>query len=226
MRCVRVRALAMVVAQIAQPTSAHAQAAPARSTYALTYVLEGKAVAAECPNEAGFRDLMATRLGYDPFLPAGENSDEHVRVRMTKSGREFIGKLDLEGTARGARSFTAGNCDELASSVSFAIVVAIDPIRSENAGIPKAKANSTAYQRAVVGPGALQQALARFGEREINLTKIESRSSVGGGNDAWEYMFFVELVGHATDRHVLMALDDLRRQTRFCKVLGSYAREA
>jgi prephenate dehydratase/chorismate mutase len=74
-------------------------------------------------------------------------------------------------------------------------------------------------------PGALQLALARFAEREINLTKIESRSSVGGGNEAWDYLFFVELVGHTTDRHVLMALDDLRRQTRFCKVLGSYARE-
>jgi prephenate dehydratase/chorismate mutase len=74
-------------------------------------------------------------------------------------------------------------------------------------------------------PGALQLALARFAEREINLTKIESRSNVGGGSDAWDYLFFVELVGHATDRHVLMALDDLRRQTRFCKVLGSYAHE-
>jgi chorismate mutase / prephenate dehydratase len=71
-------------------------------------------------------------------------------------------------------------------------------------------------------PGSLHQVLHRFAEREINLTKIESRPT---NDDAWDYLFFIEIVGHATDRHVLMALDDVKRQTKLFKILGSYARE-
>lgn len=71
-------------------------------------------------------------------------------------------------------------------------------------------------------PGALHEVLRRFAEREISLTKIESRPNAG---DAWVYLFFLEIVGHVTDRHVVTALEEVKRTTKFFKVLGSYARE-
>ncbi len=69
-------------------------------------------------------------------------------------------------------------------------------------------------------PGALLEVLKQFAERGVNLTKIQSRPTVG---EAWGYLFFVELEGHATDRTVVSALEDVKRQTRLFKVLGSYA---
>jgi chorismate mutase/prephenate dehydratase len=67
-------------------------------------------------------------------------------------------------------------------------------------------------------PGALHEVLKQFAERGINLTKIQSRPA----GEAWTYVFFVEVVGHATDRNVVAALEEIRRTTKFFKVLGSY----
>ncbi len=70
-------------------------------------------------------------------------------------------------------------------------------------------------------PGALYRGLQPFADRDINLTRLESRPVQG---QTWRYVFFVELDGHVTDRPVLTALEELRGTTRFVKILGSYPR--
>jgi chorismate mutase / prephenate dehydratase len=67
--------------------------------------------------------------------------------------------------------------------------------------------------------GALHQALAPFRRFKLNMTKIESRPSK---RKAWEYYFFVDCEGHKDDRKVSKAIEELRRQCNFVKVLGSY----
>jgi chorismate mutase/prephenate dehydratase len=76
-------------------------------------------------------------------------------------------------------------------------------------------------------PGALLFVLKQFADRGINLTKIQSRPVQGGApgeapGDAWAYLFFAEVLGHATDRVVVTAFEDVKRSTKFFKVLGSY----
>lgn len=68
-------------------------------------------------------------------------------------------------------------------------------------------------------PGALLQVLRQFSERGINIIKIHSHPVQGAG---WSYLFFVEVWGHATDRALVTAFDEVRRVTKFFKVLGSY----
>jgi len=34
--------------------------------------------------------------------------------------------------------------------------------------------------------------------------------------------FFVDIVGHATDKHVISCLEELKGKTTFLKILGSY----
>jgi chorismate mutase/prephenate dehydratase len=68
--------------------------------------------------------------------------------------------------------------------------------------------------------GALYHMLEPFAERGINLTKIESRPTK---KQPWEYIFFVDLIGHMDDERVKQALDSLKDQCIFLKVLGSYA---
>ncbi len=70
-------------------------------------------------------------------------------------------------------------------------------------------------------PGALYSMLKPFAKRNINLTKIESRPLK---TKAWEYVFFVDLDGHITDRKVKEAVSELEGLCSFLRVLGSYPR--
>jgi chorismate mutase/prephenate dehydratase len=70
-------------------------------------------------------------------------------------------------------------------------------------------------------PGALHRALRPLADREINLTRIESRPAQ---TSEWRHLFFLEMDGHITDRAVLTAVEELRRIARYAKVLGSYPR--
>ena len=67
--------------------------------------------------------------------------------------------------------------------------------------------------------GALFRVLEVFSRERINLTTIESRPLKGR---AWEYVFFLDLVGHADEPAMAKALAMLRRRALFVKVLGSY----
>jgi chorismate mutase / prephenate dehydratase len=68
-------------------------------------------------------------------------------------------------------------------------------------------------------PGALHEILKQFAERGVNLTKIQSRPTPG---ENWQYLFFIEVQGHATDRAIIGAIEEVRRLSKFFKVLGSY----
>lgn len=67
--------------------------------------------------------------------------------------------------------------------------------------------------------GALQRALDSFASRGINLSKIESRPS---RKKAWDYIFFIDLVGHNKDEAIQDALCELEKDCSFVKWLGSY----
>ncbi len=68
--------------------------------------------------------------------------------------------------------------------------------------------------------GALHEAMTPFRVYGVNMTMIQSRPVPGR---LWQYVFFVDVEGHATDSHVARALEDLRATTSNLTVLGSYA---
>jgi chorismate mutase/prephenate dehydratase len=67
--------------------------------------------------------------------------------------------------------------------------------------------------------GALHRVLEVFARHRINLSTIESRPLKGR---AWEYVFFLDLAGHAEEPAMAKALGLLRHRSHFVKVLGSY----
>ena len=67
--------------------------------------------------------------------------------------------------------------------------------------------------------GALYEMLLPFRKYGVNLTKIESRPSK---KKAWEYYFFVDILGHKDDHKIKAALKELERRCTYLKVLGSY----
>ena len=70
-------------------------------------------------------------------------------------------------------------------------------------------------------PGALQQLLEPFARAGINMSRIESRPS---RRRKWDYVFFIDIDGHAEDAPVRKALAVLKRRASLLRVLGSYPR--
>lgn len=68
-------------------------------------------------------------------------------------------------------------------------------------------------------PGALHDLLLPFSELGIDLTKIESRPS---RKKAWDYVFFIDLIGHVDDPNVREVLELISDQCTELHVLGSY----
>ena len=67
--------------------------------------------------------------------------------------------------------------------------------------------------------GILHDALSSFKKYGINLTKIESRPSK---QRPWEYVFFVDFVGHINNKNVKKAIEELEQLCTNYKFLGSY----
>ena len=71
--------------------------------------------------------------------------------------------------------------------------------------------------------GTLREVANVFAEREISLSSIQSRPARHTGwGSTWDYVFFFELRGHASEPHVQEAFKALEPFTVFVKVLGSW----
>lgn len=71
-------------------------------------------------------------------------------------------------------------------------------------------------------PGALYDLLQPLHRARINLTKIESRPTK---RRAWEYVFFVDMLGHITEERIAKVLHECEKHCEFVKVMGSYPRD-
>jgi len=65
-------------------------------------------------------------------------------------------------------------------------------------------------------PGAIHELLTPLAENGVSMTRLESRPARTG---LWEYVFYVDIEGHAQDARVAKALE---RKASFVKNLGSY----
>jgi chorismate mutase/prephenate dehydratase len=69
--------------------------------------------------------------------------------------------------------------------------------------------------------GTLFRLLEPLAKHKINMTRIESRPS---HRRKWDYVFFLDIEGHADDKHVAKALAALKKRSSLFRVLGSYPR--
>ena len=67
--------------------------------------------------------------------------------------------------------------------------------------------------------GAVYNLLAPLATNGVSMTRFESRPARIG---TWEYYFYVDIEGHVQNASVAKALDELKHNAAFFKVLGSY----
>jgi chorismate mutase/prephenate dehydratase len=70
-------------------------------------------------------------------------------------------------------------------------------------------------------PGALHRLLEPLAANRISMTRIESRPSRRG---KWDYVFFIDIEGHASAPPVARALKGLKARASLFRVIGSYPR--
>jgi len=69
------------------------------------------------------------------------------------------------------------------------------------------------------GAGVLHQLLQPLAKYGVSMTRIESRPSQ---RRKWDYVFFIDIEGHAADSPVADALAELEKTSSLFKVLGAY----
>ncbi|HEB32615.1 MAG TPA: 3-deoxy-7-phosphoheptulonate synthase [Spirochaetes bacterium] len=68
-------------------------------------------------------------------------------------------------------------------------------------------------------PGALYQILKIFNDYGINLTKLESHPH---RSEPWRSYFYLDFEGHVKDKMAREVIEELKEQTNFLKIMGSY----
>jgi len=69
------------------------------------------------------------------------------------------------------------------------------------------------------GPGVLHHLLEPLAKHNISMTRIESRPS---RRRKWDYVFFVDIDGHAEDEGVKQALEQMSAESDLFRILGAY----
>jgi len=148
-----------------------------------------------------------------------------------------VGLIELSSTAEAAK---AASLDKNAGAIASEAAALLYGLQLCQKGIEDGKENITRFL--VIGKnsidrsgydktsimlsikdrvGALYDILLSFKKYKINLTKIESRPT---RKKAWEYIFFIDFIGHISDPNIAKALKEIEANCGFVKVLGSYPR--
>jgi chorismate mutase/prephenate dehydratase len=102
--------------------------------------------------------------------------------------------------------------DEAQNMTRFLVLGSADPG-------PTGRDRTSLVMSAPNRPGAVHALIAPFARHGVSMSRIESRPARIG---TWEYMFYLEIVGHEHDPAVAAALTELKGLAPFLKVLGSY----
>lgn len=107
-------------------------------TASLTFSATG--LGARCPDEESFRNQVAARLGYQPFVQDGKHRasvtlrivGDRVRGRaeVLRFGQSTAGVRELDGEIE--------KCETLTAALATAVAIALDPVRSAQPATPAA----------------------------------------------------------------------------------------
>ncbi len=163
--------------------------------------------------------LAQCRLWLDGHLPDAARVPVSSNAEGARLAREKTGTAAIAGrvaaTVYGLRVLAEGIEDHHHNTTRFLVLGRRRP--------PPSGADKTSIlvssDRAQAG--SLFRLLEPLARDKVNMTRIESRPS---RRHKWEYVFFIDLEGHAKDALLARALAALRKRSSLFRVLGSYPR--
>ena len=147
------------------------------------------------------------------------DSTSSAMLTVSELNRDDVAAIGSEagGNLYGLMAIKSNLANQKENHSRF-IVVAKQPVV-----VPlQVPAKTTFVMSTVQKPGALVEALLILKQNNINMTKLESRPIPG---NPWEELFYIDVEGNTQDGPVQSALVELKRITRYLKVLGCYPSE-
>jgi chorismate mutase/prephenate dehydratase len=157
------------------------------------------------------RQWLAEHLPGVPKLEVASNAQAAELARRDPRVAAIAGRAAAE--LYGLK-VSAANIQDVANNYTRFLVLGRDGIDRPSGDDKTSLLLSTPHEA-----GALHRVLKPFADNHVSLGSIESRPLKGR---PWEYVFFLDVIGHVRDARVARALAALRGRCLFCKVLGSY----
>lgn len=159
----------------------------------------------------------------EKFLP----EVQLVPTNSTTEGLEWLTTDSSLGVIASQRAAQLYHLPILASPINdyadnctrFWVLSSRDLAIGSSPGAWQETATSLAFSLPKNQPGSLVKPLQIFADRQINLSRIESRPSKRSLGD---YIFFVDLEAAMIDARSQSALTELGKHTEVLKILGSY----
>jgi chorismate mutase / prephenate dehydratase len=147
-------------------------------------------------------------------VPVASNAEGARRARDEK-GTAAIGS-DVAAEIYGL-TVLAKHIEDSEDNTTRFLVVGSKPLRPSGADKTTILVSAAETGEA----GALFRLLEPLAKHKVSMTRIESRPS---RRRKWDYVFFIDLEGHAEDEPVARALAELGKRANLFRVLGSYPR--
>ena len=164
------------------------------------------------------QSLAQCRTWLDRNLPAAERiavSSNAEGARRAAQERDAAAVAGEAAAAIYGLEILAANIEDEPDNTTRFLVIGGESVP------PTGKDKTSLLLSARNRSGALYGLLTPFARLGINMTRIESRPSRSA---RWEYVFFVDIEGHAEDPQVTRALETLDQEGSLIKVIGSYPR--
>ncbi len=146
------------------------------------------------------------------LIPVSSNADAAQKVTTVKSAAAIASAIAAQ---RYQLKIVATNIeDEPGNTTRFLVL-------SNRATPPSGNDKTSLLLSCRSRPGALLHLLQPLLIGQIDMSKIESRPSKIG---LWEYVFFIDVLGHQHEAHIAKALNELKVEAGLFKNLGSYPR--
>lgn len=158
-------------------------------------------------------EWLARHLPHAEKISVLSNAEAAVRAKADPESAAIAG--ELAATHYGLTILHAHIEDEPNNTTRFLV---LGEKEANPSGCDKTSLILSAKNR----PGAMKDLLEPFSAYGVDMTKLESRPSPSHIGGMWEYIFFIDIEGHRTDANVAQALQKLKDQAAFIKVLGSY----
>ncbi|MDS4040971.1 MAG: prephenate dehydratase [Candidatus Competibacter sp.] len=156
------------------------------------------------------REWLDVNLPRVEQIEVGSNGEAVLRVREEAVAAAIAGQCaadiyDLPTLVR--------NIEDEPNNTTRFLIIGTQPIA------PSGDDKTALLVASLNRPGALFKLLEPLARNNVSMNRIESRPSRRG---MWDYVFFIDLDGHAQDEPVAAALAELREQASLFRVLGSY----